>query len=108
VKRRWTSSRVRFGDGQVVLVSRQLRVFKLGELVLLLVTPRLHRALRLVYDRAGPWLARRLSRRGATLTWLALFPAQLAVELGLRALLRGADALIERTYPRPPAPYSRR
>lgn len=89
---------VRFRDGQVRPMTRQLRTFKAFELALRALAPGLHRPLRALYDRAGPPLAARLGPRSATATWLLLLPAQLAARLALALLFRGAARGIERTY----------
>jgi hypothetical protein len=90
---------VRFG-ARVVPVSRQLRTLKLFELALIALTPRLHRAIRSIYDVLGPPLATRLGPVTATLAFVALLPAQACAWLALRALLRDADGAIDDTYPR--------
>lgn len=89
---------VRFATGRIVPVTRQLRTLKAGELVVVTLLPRTHRALRTVYDRLGPRLAAGLGPVTATLAWGLLLPAQLATELALRALFRSAPRLLARTY----------
>ena len=85
------------GDGSVLLVNRQLRVLKCGEVVLRALWPRVHGVCRGVYDVVGPHLAARL-----TFHWMAdaayagLKPAEWITRLGLRML--GVDA--ERMYRR--------
>jgi hypothetical protein len=87
-----------FASGRVVPVTRQLRALKAAELALIALTPRLHRALRFVYDRVGPPLAARLGRTTGTIAWALLLPAQAIGEVGLRLLFRNAGGMIERTY----------
>lgn len=89
---------VRFANGRTIPVTRQLRALKAAELALIALTPRLHRALRFVYDRAGPPLAARLGRTTGTLAWIALLPAQALAELGLRLVFRDVGRLITLTY----------
>jgi len=90
---------VRGPDGVERPVTRQLRTLKAFELLLVGACPRAHRALRAVYDRVGPPVARRLGRRSAALAWAALLPAQALARLALGLALRDAGALIGRTYP---------
>jgi hypothetical protein len=90
---------VRGPDGVLRPVTRQLRTLKAFELLLVAASPRAHSALRAVYDRIGPPVARRLGRRSAALAWIALLPAQAIARLALGLALRDADALIGRTYP---------
>lgn len=94
---------VRFANGRTIPVTRQLRALKATELALIALTPRLHRALRSVYDRAGPPLAARLGRTTGTVAWVLLLPAQVAGEVVLRLLFRNAGGVIERTYRSGPA-----
>lgn len=89
---------VRFASGRTIPVTRQLRALKAAELALIALTPRLHRTLRVVYDRAGPPLAARLGRTTGTAAWVLLLPAQAVGEVGLRLLFRDAGGMIERTY----------
>ncbi len=83
--------------GVSVRINHQLRVMKAGELALRVVTPRLHCALRRVYDRVAPRVARRV-----TSPWLAdgvyllLVPVACVVRLALAPVVRGRD--IERLY----------
>ncbi|MEQ1570915.1 MAG: DUF6688 family protein [Myxococcota bacterium] len=90
---------VRFADGRVRPVTRQLRVLKAFELALRARGPRLHAPVRAAYDRFGPRLAARLGPAGATATWFALSPVAAIAELALRAWLRGAGRMIATTYP---------
>ncbi len=97
--RRVTGSElVRLRDGRELLVSKQLRRFKAAELVLAARAPRVHGAVRAVYDRVGPRLAARVTPRGATLLHVAFKPAELAVALALRVLVRDRAELLARTY----------
>lgn len=90
---------VRGPDGVLRPVTRQLRTLKAFELLLVAASPRAHRALRAVYDRLGPPVARRLGPRSGALAWAALLPAQALARLALGLALRDADRLIGRTYP---------
>ncbi|MBL4850418.1 MAG: hypothetical protein JKY65_33290 [Planctomycetes bacterium] len=92
---------VKFADGRVALVSRQLRVLKVGELVIARRCPRGHRALRWAYDRLGPILARRMGALSGSLVFLTLLPVQAGVEGLLR--LAGLDlaSLLKLAYPSP-------
>jgi hypothetical protein len=52
---------VRCADGRTFPVNDQLRILKAGEIAIRAVAPRLHAAMRNVYDAVGPFLAARLS-----------------------------------------------
>ncbi len=51
---------ITLADGRKVMISRQLQILKVGELVLRHVAPKFHRGIRIVYDWAGPKLAQRV------------------------------------------------
>ena len=91
---------VRMRNGRLVSVSLQLRRFKAFELALAAVAPRTHRLSRKVYDRIGPWLAARVSPRGATVLHLLFVPAELGAALFLRALFRNPRPLVDAVYAR--------
>jgi hypothetical protein len=97
----WVAApRVLFANGETAPVSRQLRVFKLGELLLADAWPGVHRGLRAVYDRLGPPLARRMGPVSGSLAYLLLLPPQWVVETSLW-LLRVDPSLLHRVYPSP-------
>ncbi|MEZ0230913.1 MAG: DUF6688 family protein, partial [Planctomycetota bacterium] len=89
---------VHLSDGRTLLVSMQLRRFKAAEIVLAALAPRVHRAVRALYDRVGPRLAARVTPRGATALHVAFKPAEWLVALALRVLLREPEELLRRTY----------
>ena len=83
--------RALMGEGAGTL-TRQLRAFKAGELALEAARPAWHRALRRVYDRCGPAVARRLTGPWrADLAYLLLAPAAALVRLALAVALPGWD-----------------
>ena len=85
------------GEGAGSL-TRQLRVFKAGELALAAARPGWHRALRRVYDRCGPVAARRLNGPWrADLAYLLLAPAAALVRLALAVALPGWDEVRRRS-----------
>ena len=90
---------VRFGDGQLRPVTRQLRVLKAFELLLVAAVPRAHAQIRTIYDGLGPKLASRMGPLGSTASWLLLLPVALAAEIPLRLLLRDAPGFIDSIYP---------
>ncbi|MEM8884868.1 MAG: DUF6688 family protein [Planctomycetota bacterium] len=62
--------------------TRQLVLCKAAEYQLARYAPRVHRALRVVYDRVGPPIARRIrSRRAARLTYYLLKPLEWSIRL---------------------------
>ncbi len=74
-------------SGGKMLVNRQLQVLKAGELAIRAVCPRLHRAMRLVYDIAGPRLASCLRHPLlADAAYLSLKPAEWATRVALACL----------------------
>jgi hypothetical protein len=88
---------VRFGDGCVVLVTRQMRILKAAELLLAERVPRCHRALRGVYDRVGPAMASRIvSPWFADTSYVLLIPVALVARVALRLL--GRSGTIHRAY----------
>lgn len=83
--------------GGVRRVTEQLLTLKAGELALKAAAPRLHRALRRVYDRVGPPIARRITTPWrADLAHLTLVPLSCLVQLAL-ALVQTAPPGVTRT-----------
>lgn len=98
---RWLvqSDSVRSEDGAVFFANRQMRRLKGAELVLLITVPRLHGAMRAVYDRLGPPLARRIGHPlAADLAYLALKPVEWLATLAARRIVPPFDALCQRLY----------
>jgi hypothetical protein len=93
------SDAIRVCGGRTLYVNDQLRILKAGELALMIVAPRTHRAVRRVYNAIGPKVARQLgSPWMADLAYLALKPAEWLAQIALRALgVRQAD--VRRIYP---------
>ena len=74
-------------EGGLRRTTPQLVTLKRGELVLAALTPRLHRAIRRVYDRVGPPIARRITTPWrADLAYLTLAPAACLTGLVLAVL----------------------
>ena len=83
---------VRFADGQVILVTRQMQILKAAEQLIATRSPRLHRAMRLIYDAIGPHIARRIQSRWlADASYLLFTPIALAAWLVLQLLGRASD-----------------
>jgi hypothetical protein len=86
--------------GTRVLVTRQLRTLKAAELAAAVVFPRVHGAVRRVYNRVGPVLARRIAAPlAADAAYVMLKPAEFACAAFL-TMLRGCVA-VTRPQPRP-------
>lgn len=85
---RWVGARTVVFAWGAMRVNRQLRVLKAGEIVLATVAPRLHRALRAIYDLVGPLAARMTARHAllADAAYLMLKPAEWTAAAALRAL----------------------
>jgi len=93
------SRRVTLTDGRSFPINRQLQTLKAGELAIRAVCPGVHRAMRRVYDTAGPRVARRLTHPLlADLAYLTLTPLAWATRTVLRLLIPGIDARIARLY----------
>jgi hypothetical protein len=89
--------RARVVEGMVV--NDQLRRLKLGELALAAVAPRVHVALRKVYDQVGPVLASALvAPILADMAYVLLKPAEWSVVVVLRRLLTNFDAVAASLY----------
>lgn len=90
---------MRADDGKVFLVNRQMRRLKGAELVLLITVPWLHRVMRVVYDRLGPPLARRIEHPlAADFAYLALKPVELLAIVMARQIVPRFDELCQRLY----------
>lgn len=88
---------VRLADGSVMLVTKQMRILKAAEWLIAERLPRLHRAMRWVYDRVGPRIASRIQS-----CWLAdvsylLFVPVVAVAWLVLSIL-GRARQIEKIY----------
>ena len=93
------SRTIRLEDGRRWQVNRQLVVLKTGEIALRVLTPRLHSWLRVVYDRIGPVLARRLGHPIlADLAYLALKPIEWLTRFLLVCLLGKEGCLVYQPY----------
>ncbi|OHB74270.1 MAG: hypothetical protein A2Z34_03550 [Planctomycetes bacterium RBG_16_59_8] len=78
-------------------VTRQLRIFKAWEIVVMTLFPRIHRLLRGYYDRLGPPLARMTASR-ARIVYIILIPCALVFLLSLRLLFRDANKVARESY----------
>ena len=86
-------------DGTSLTVNRQLQILKFAELALLAVLPRLHKALRRVYDVIGRFLARKIKNPFlADFAYLLLRPFEMAAAFILRRLLPQFDELTRQLY----------
>jgi hypothetical protein len=86
-------------DGQLMPLTRQLQTLKAGELAIRAASPKLHRALRGVYDAWGPRVASRLtSPWRADLAYLTLVPIAWVTRGILRCLCPGATRWIAGIY----------
>ena len=96
-------------NGKTTFVNHQLATLKAGELSLQASCPPIHRCLRCVYNRLGPFLARRIRCQStASLAYLTLKPFEWITRLGLVCLLgTHATRWINRLYRCPPAEQER-
>lgn len=86
-------------DGTPRMVNQQFARLKAAELALLVLSPKLHRAVRAVYDRLGPPIARRLANRWlADAAYLSLKPAEWCATWILRRGVPDIDARAARLF----------
>lgn len=86
-------------NGATFRVNDQLRSLKAFELLLVSVSPRLHRLCRCVYDRVGPRLAATLVHPAlADLGYLVLKPAEWVARVCLALVIPGDLGLVRRIY----------
>lgn len=97
---RFVGSRVILrADGRLLRVNRQLQILKFAELALIAVLPRLHKALRGVYDVIGQFLARKIKNPFlADFAYLMLSPFERLAAFILRRLIPQFDELTRRLY----------
>jgi hypothetical protein len=98
---RWiVRSATRLGDdGTAYIANDQLRTLKAFELLIVAVSPALHRAMRRIYDRVGPPLAAALANPlAADVAYFALKPLEWLARGVLRLVLGRHAALIDRLY----------
>ncbi len=82
-----------------LIVNQQLRTLKAGEIALRTCLPRLHRAIRNVYDVAGPTVARRLNTPlKADIAFLLLKPPEFMVAVTLRCMGPKTVAAMNQLY----------
>ena len=79
-------------------ISHQLVLLKSGEIAIKTLAPKVHRFLRIIYDRVGPTLAARIRNPWlADVVFVLLKPAEIATSLALHML--GVDrGLVRRVY----------
>lgn len=88
---------IRSPDGQVILVTSQMRILKAGEHLIAERFPRLHRSMRIVYDYVGPRIASRIrSRWLADVSYLLFVPLAVIASTLLNLLGKSKD--IDRAY----------
>jgi hypothetical protein len=93
------SREVECRDGSTRRVNLQLAYFKCGEVILKAVTPRLHLAIRRIYDAVGPRLSRLLLHKAAAdIAYLALKPLEWATRILLRVVVCDPESLARRIY----------
>lgn len=93
------SSVVEMGNGELLLVTKQLQVLKAGELVLRETVPSLHRGMRRVYDSVGPNLASRIQNRwAADLGYLLFKPFEWVTLFLLKRILPNQFGKVRRFY----------
>ena len=86
-------------DGTSLNVNRQLQILKFAELALMAVLPRLHKALRKVYDVIGRFVARKIKNPFlADLAYLMLSPFEMLAAFILRRLLPPFAELTRQLY----------
>lgn len=86
-------------DGTSLTVNRQLQILKFAELALMAVLPRMHKALRKVYDVIGRFVARKIKNPFlADLAYLMLSPFEMLAAFLLRRLLPQFDELTRQLY----------
>lgn len=98
--RHFVGAQERFAeDGTPRVVNRQLARLKAAEIALVVWSPGLHRAARVVYDRVGPPIARRLKNRWlADAAYLSLKPAEWCATWILRRAVPDIDARAARLF----------
>jgi hypothetical protein len=90
---------VSLADGRTLWVNEQLLTLKCGELAIRTLCPKLHRALRLIYDRLGPCLAKYMTHPLlADAAYLSLKPCEWATQAALYLLLGEAGSALRSTY----------
>jgi hypothetical protein len=88
-------------DGTPLTVNRQLQILKFAELALMAMLPRLHKALRSVYDVIGQPLARKIKNPYlADFAYLLLSPFEVFAAFILRRVIPQFDELARQLYTR--------
>ena len=90
-------------SGKTMFVNQQLTTFKIAELSLRAISPKVHHCFRFLYNRIGPFVAVRLCNPIlATLAYISLKPAEwfchlvLRIVLGRHTLRRACNLYFER------------
>jgi hypothetical protein len=86
-------------DGTSLRVNRQLQTMKFAELALMAILPRLHKAIRRIYDVIGKFLARKVKNPfAADVAYLLLSPFEMLAAWTLRRVISGFDELASKLY----------
>jgi hypothetical protein len=86
----------RAADGTAFSVNHQLRYFKAFEIALAATSPRVHKGVRLIYNRAGPWMAALIRHPiAADLAYVAMKPAEWVIRCVFHICLPASSRVIE-------------
>jgi hypothetical protein len=86
-------------DGTSLRVNRQVQTLKFAELALMATLPRLHKAIRRIYDVIGKSLARKIRNPfAADIAYLLLSPFEILAAWTLRRVIRQFDELASKLY----------
>ncbi len=93
------STPLRAQDGQIVRVNAQLRYLKFAEIALMVITPRIHKLLRKIYDIAGKALARGVVHPlSADMAYLALKPFEWSARSLMKILFPDFNEIAKKIY----------
>ncbi|MEI6218233.1 MAG: DUF6688 family protein [bacterium] len=86
----------RAADGTAFSVNHQLRYFKAFEIALAATSPSAHKGVRLIYNRAGPWMAALIRHPiAADLAYVSMKPAEWVIRCVFRIFLPASSRVIE-------------
>ncbi len=87
------------GDGQIVRINAQLRYLKCAELTLMIVSPRVHKMLRNIYDVLGKFLAQGIrSPFIADFAYLVLKPIEWEAKIVMKVLFPNLAEVANKIY----------
>lgn len=90
------SANCRTSDGMAFSVNHQLRYFKAFEIALAAASPTVHTGVRLIYNRAGPWMASLIRHPiAADLAYVSMKPAEWVIRGTFRIFLPASFQVIE-------------